>query len=106
MASGSAAFWSYVQKDNSGDQGRILALAEDLRERYRIHTGEEFELFWIGNRLGRGLETADRQGDSWYDLLHSYSHAELLQEPACREEILTFARTAERLGLGDLILSV
>lgn len=107
MAGGAAAFWSYVQKDNAGDQGRILALAEDLRERYRIQTGEELELF-VDRDIGWGEAWKQRidkaiAGTTFFIPILTPSY---FKSQACREEILTFARTAERLGLGDLILSV
>lgn len=107
MAGGAAAFWSYVQKDNAGDQGRILALAEDLRERYRIQTGEELELF-VDRDINWGEAWKQRidkaiAGTTFFISILTPSY---FKSQACREEILTFARTAERLGLGDLILSV
>jgi len=108
MAGGAAAFWSYVQKDNDGDHGRILALSEDLRDRYRIQTGEELELFVDREDIGWG-EAWERRintaiaGTTFFIPVLTPSY---FKSQACREEILTFALTAERLGLGELILSV
>ena len=108
MAGGAAAFWSYVQKDNDGDHGRILALSEDLRERYRIQTGEELELFvdredveW-GAAWKRRIDTAI-SGTTFFIPVITPSY---FKSQACREELLTFTRTAERLGLGELVMSV
>lgn len=108
MAGRAAAFWSYVQKDNDGDHGRILALSEDLRERYRIQTGDDLELFvdredveW-GAAWKRRIDTAI-SGTTFFIPVITPSY---FKSQACREEILTFARTAERLGLGALVMSV
>lgn len=108
MSGGAAAFWSYVHKDNAGDSGRIVALAHDLRERYRIQTGEELELFldradvaW-GDAWKRRIDTAIA-GTTFFIPVLTPSY---FKSQACREEILTFARTAERLGLGELVMSV
>jgi hypothetical protein len=108
MASGAAAFWSYVHKDNDGDHGRILALADDVCERYRIQTGEELERFvdredigW-GEAWGLRISTAIA-GTTFFIPILTPSY---FKSQACRKEILTFARTAERLGLGELIMAV
>jgi hypothetical protein len=108
MAGGAAAFWSYVQKDDDGDHGRIHALSEDLRERYRIQTGEELELFVDREDIGWGEAWKRRintaiAGTTFFIPVLTPSY---FKSQACREEILTFASTAERLGLGELILSV
>ncbi len=105
---GAAAFWSYVQKDNDGDHGRIIALSEDLRQRYRIQTGEDLEIFidredveW-GVAWKRRIDTAI-SGTTFFIPVITPSY---FKSQACREELLTFARTAERLGLGELVMSV
>jgi len=108
MTSGAAAFWSYVQKDNDGDHGRILALSEDLRERYRIQTGEDLELFVDREDVAWGAAWRQRidtaiAGTTFFIAILTPSY---FKSQVCREELLTFARTAERLGLGDLIMSV
>jgi hypothetical protein len=101
-------FWSYVREDDEGDHRRIRALADDLREQYRIQTAEKLELFvdresieW-GEAWKRRIDTAIA-GTTFFIPIITPSY---LLSPECRRELLKFVREAERLGLAQLLMSV
>jgi hypothetical protein len=108
MASEAAGFWSYFQQDNDGDHGRILDLATDLREQYRLLTAEDLELFVDRESIPWGEAWKDRidnaiAGTTFFLPVLTPSY---FRSPECRRELLKFAREAERLGLGELLMSV
>lgn len=101
-------FWSYVREDDEGDHERIRALADDLRQQYRIQTAEKLELFvdresieW-GEAWKKRIDTAIA-GTTFFIPIITPSY---LQSPECRRELLKFVREAERLGLTQLLMSV
>jgi hypothetical protein len=108
MAEGAVGFWSYVRKDNDGDHGRILSLAEDLREQYRIQTAETLELFVDRESIQWGEAWEHRinsaiAGTTFFIPIITPSY---FRSQACRQELLKFVREAERLGLEQLLMSV
>lgn len=108
MAGEAVGFWSYVQQDDAGDHGRILALAEDLKEQYRIQTADQLELFVDRNSIQWGEAWQERidtaiAGTTFFIPIITPSY---FRSPECRRELLKFAREAERLGLKQLLLSV
>jgi TIR domain-containing protein len=103
-----AGFWSYVQRDDEGDNGRILALAEDLGNQYRIQTGEELELFVDRDSIQWGEAWEQRindaiAGTTFFIPVITPSY---FLSNSCRQELLKFVREAERLGLQQLLMSV
>lgn len=107
MPGETVGFWSYVQQDDWGDGNRIRDLADDLREQYRILTGEQLGLF-IDKESGWGEAWKERidnaiAGTTFFIPIITPSY---FRSPECRRELLKFAREAERLGLTELLLSV
>lgn len=108
MAGEAVGFWSYVQQDNDGDYGRILALAADLREQYRAQTAEKLELFVDRESI--------RWGEAWKERIdRAIARATFFiaivtpsyfRSPQCRHELLEFERKAGRLSLGNRLLVV
>lgn len=101
-------FWSYVQEDDIGDQGRILALADDLRGQYRLLTGEPLHLFIDRESIDWGEAWKERidtaiAGTTFFIPILTPSY---FRSPECRRELLKFAREAERLGLTELLMSI
>jgi TIR domain len=97
-----------VREDDEGDHRRIRALADDLREQYRIQTAEKLELFvdresieW-GEAWKRRIDNAIA-GTTFFIPIITPSY---LLSPECRRELLKFVREAERLGLAQLLMSV
>jgi TIR domain len=97
MADQAAGFLSYVQTDDEDDNGRISALADDLRAQYRMQTGEKFELFvdresiqW-GEAWEHRIENAIA-GTTFFIPVITPSY---FQSRACRKELLKFVREAE-----------
>src|SRR6476646_8592984 len=108
MASEAVGFWSYVQQDDAGDGGRIAALANDLRAQFRLLTAEKLQLVLDRKSLLWGEAWKERidsaiAGTTFFIPIITPSY---FQSPECRRELLKFAREAERLGLGQLLLSV
>ncbi len=101
-------FWSYVQGDDAGDGGRVLALSTDLRTQYGMRTAEELELF-----VDR--ESA-RWGEEWEELISDAIAGTTFFIPiitpsyfrsnSCRQELLKFVREADRAGLQRLLMPV
>ena len=105
---GAVGFWSYVQADDAGDHGRILALAEDLRANYRLQTAEEFELFVDRESIQWGEEWEARisdaiAGTTFFIPIITPSY---FQSNPCRQELLKFVRDATRIGLLQLVMPV
>jgi hypothetical protein len=103
-----AGFWSYVRKDNQGDDGRMLALADDLRAQYRLQTAEELELFVDHESIQWGQAWEERivdaiAGTTFFIPVVTPSY---FRSNACRQELLRFIREAERLGLEQLLLTI
>lgn len=108
MAGEAAGFWSYVQQDDEDDHGRIVALSEDLRAQYRLLTAEDLELFVDRESLQWGQAWKKRiddaiAGTTFFLPVVTPSY---FRSPECRRELLKFAREAERLGLGELLMSI
>jgi hypothetical protein len=83
-------FWSYVRQDDEGDHGRILALANDLREQYRMQTAEELELFVDRESIEWGEAWKERidtaiAGTTFFIPIITPSY---LRSPECRRELL------------------
>ena len=99
-------FWSYVQKDDRADQGRICQLARDVVEQFEMQTGESIELFLDRDELV--------WGDNWKDKIDASLASVAFFIPVltpryfmsveCRRELQFFARRAESLGVKDLVL--
>lgn len=104
--SNSRGFWSYVHKDDQGDNGRICDLARDVAEQFEMLTGESIDLFLDRDAL--------EWGDSWKDKIDASLASVAFFIPVitprylmsfeCRRELQFFARRAENLGIKELVL--
>jgi hypothetical protein len=108
VATEAVGFWSYVRQDDEGDHGRIVALADDLREQFRLLTAEKLELFVDRESIQWGEAWKERidtaiAGTTFFIAVITPSY---FRSAECRRELLKFAREAERLGLGQLLMSV
>lgn len=100
-------FWSYVHRDNDAMHGAIRRLAEHIQEEYAVLTGGvELDLF---------LDSASlKWGDQWRSQLKEALKGTTSFIPIvtplyfaseeCRDELLSFAKQAEELGLEGLIM--
>lgn len=101
-------FWSYVRDDDTGDGGRVLGLATDLRTQYRMQTAEELELFVD--------QESTQWGEEWEKLISDAIAGTTFFIPiitpsyfrsnACRQELLKFVREADKAGLSRLLMPV
>lgn len=103
-----AGFWSYVQADHASDHGRILSLAQQLRDQYRLLTAEELAIFVDRESIEWGSEWSDRiddaiAGTTFFIPIVTPSY---FKSQACRNELLKFSREASRLGLHQLLMPV
>lgn len=103
-----AGFWSYVQADDAGDGGRILALSRKLRDEYQLQTGDEIDIFVDRESLEWGTEWNQRistaiEGTTFFIPVITPRY---FRSEACRRELLKFAREADRLGLRQLLMPV
>ena len=49
-------FWSYAQKDDELDKGRITKLKEDIQAEYQAQTGDELNIFQDREEIGWGAD--------------------------------------------------
>lgn len=108
MAIKVAGFWSYVHADNAGDGGRILSLAQKVRNEYQIQTAEEIEIFVDREGIHWGTEWEQRinaaiAGTTFFIPVITPSY---FRSQSCRQELLTFVLEAQRLGLEKLLMPV
>ncbi len=108
MVDVAAVFWSYSHDDDRLDRGRVVQLAEHLREELALTTGREMRFF------------VDRSGIEWGDQWRDRIDSALVEttffipvltpryftRPECRRELLEFYSQAESLGLRELILPI
>ncbi len=103
-----SGFWSYVHKDNEQAAGRILRLADRLRDEFSLLTGQDLALF------------VDRESLAWGDEWRARIDA-ALQETTffipivtpryftsgeCRKELLKFITYARSFGATELLLPI
>jgi hypothetical protein len=101
-------FWSYTHNDDALDGGRVLRLAQAVKDEFSLLTGEELSMF------------VDRDHLQWGDKFRSTLNG-ALQETAffipivtpryfksteCRLELLKFSGAARALGVVELILPI
>jgi TIR domain len=99
-------FWSYVHDDDQAENGRIRQLAADLQDQYALISGESIEVFVDRSELA--------WGDNWREKIDDSLNSGLFFIPVitprffrsteCRRELQTFVRSAENLGVRELIL--
>ncbi|MEV7758737.1 toll/interleukin-1 receptor domain-containing protein [Microbacterium sp. NPDC089180] len=108
MGSSPSLFWSYAHADNQAERGRVLALANHIRDEYALITGDDLDVF------------VDRKAISWGDRWREVIDEALLGSTAfvsvvtpryvrseeCRREFVEFRSHAESLGVGSLVLPV
>jgi len=101
-------FWSYVHDDDDADYGRISQLARDVRAQFEMLTGESINLFLDRDQLV--------WGDDWRPKIDASLSSiaffvpvitpRFFRSEECRREFNFFARSAERLGVKELVLPV
>ncbi|WIM72123.1 toll/interleukin-1 receptor domain-containing protein [Corynebacterium suedekumii] len=101
-------FWSYVQEDDHNERGRITLLLEDLRDQFRLISGDDIEVFHDRSSLS--------WGDDWRSVIDEYIEATAFFIPiitpryfkssACRNEIEYFLEISEKYNLGKLLVPI
>jgi hypothetical protein len=101
-------FWSYVHKDDKAEGGRIIQLAQDLKEQYEMIACEEIDLFVDREDLRWGQawrEAIDLQLESVAFFIPIIT-PQFFRSSECRRELSTVASHAESYGVEDLILPI
>lgn len=98
-------FWSYAHPDNNADSGRIICLANDLIEQYKMISGDPITLF---------LDTDIKWGEEWRKTINDNLSLVAFFIPVmtpryflsveCRREMHEFSIKATNLGIRELIL--
>jgi hypothetical protein len=101
-------FWSYVHADDDAEGGRITRLARDLTDQYELLTGESISLFLDRDSL--------EWGDDWEGKIDASLGSlaffipvltpRYFLSPQCRRELNSFIRSADRLGLTELLMPI
>lgn len=104
----SGFFWSYTHLDNDYDHGRILRLAELIRDEYGMRTGKKLEIFVDRTHIQWGEPWRDRLNLALEDtkFFIPVITPRYFESAECRRELLKFAGNAESLGVGQLILPI
>jgi len=101
-------FWSYVHADDEAENGKILEIANDLVEEYKLLSTEDFHLFIDRESLDWGdkwKEAIDGNLSSATCFLPLLTPRFFLSEE-CRREYNDFVGKAKDLGAEELILQV
>ena len=99
-------FWSYTHRDNDLDGGRIIRLAERLRDEYELLTGDELQIFIDKKDLSWGDEWKARIDDALIGTTFFIPIVtpKFFRSSECRRELILFADQAESLGVKELLL--
>lgn len=105
---GFAGFWSYTHRDDELDQGRVLRLADRLRDEYALLTGEDLRLFVDRDDLSWGDEWRSRidealEGTAFFIPVITPRY---FASAECRKELLRFSGHAKSLGVEELLLPI
>jgi len=104
----SSGFWSYVQKDDDADGGRVVQLAHDILAQYEMLTNETTQLFLDRDDLAWGHEWEAKLGNSLAAVAFFVPvlTPRYFASSACLSELNTFARRATALGVGELLMPI
>ncbi|WP_066362459.1 toll/interleukin-1 receptor domain-containing protein [Herbidospora mongoliensis] len=103
-----AGFWSYTHRDNQAENGRLLRLAQEVREEFALLTGNELEIFVDRE----GIEWGDEWRQRIDDALQATTFfipiitPRYMQSKECRRELLLFSGKAASLGVNELFLPI
>ena len=99
-------FWSYVHKDDEADRGRISMLAKDVVAQYEMLTGETIELFLDKDAIEWGDKWREKIGDNLalVAFFIPVMTPRYFMSPECCSELRSFAHSADKLGLKELLL--
>ncbi|RDV46937.1 hypothetical protein DOE76_00620 [Leifsonia sp. ku-ls] len=102
------AFLSYARADNEREGGRIVRLAQKIREEYETLTGTTIEIFVDSAEIRWGEDFRSRLDEALQQtafFIPVLTPTYFLREE-CRKEMKAFVTSASALGLDALLLSV
>ena len=107
-AAGSVMFVSYVHDDDRAEGGRIVQLANDIAERYRLISGDDELTVFTDHNL--------RWGDEWKQRLSEELRRttffvpivtpRFLKSEACRKEVVEFSAIADATGSQNFVCPI
>lgn len=99
-------FWSYVHADDEADHGRIVQLAHDIVAEMMLLTGDDIELFLDRDAIkwGQQWQAVIGAGLGGVAFFIPVLTPRYFTRPECRNEMETFARKADQLGVRQLIM--
>lgn len=107
LPSGAALFLSYVQADDDAVRGRIVGLAQDLGQQYRLLTGEEIQTFTDRDmRWGEEWQSRIDQQLARTTFFVPVVTPRYLRSTACRREAETFLAAARTTGVDRYVLPI
>jgi len=101
-------FFSYVHTDDDNDLGSIVRLAALLQKELSLLTGEARSVWIDRTSLGWGADWKQRIEEALYDTTFFVPIVTpaYFRSDSCRDELMTFARSASSLGLNELVLPI
>ncbi|TFD63537.1 toll/interleukin-1 receptor domain-containing protein [Cryobacterium sp. Hb1] len=102
------AFLSYAHADNAREGGRILRLAEHLRNEFELLTGSTIEIFTDNAEILWGQDFRQRLDEALQEttfFIPVLTPTYFIREE-CRKEMNQFVASASGLGLNELLLSL
>jgi len=104
----STGFWSYVHKDDDADGGRIVKLAHDIVAQYEMQTNDTIQLFLDRDDMAWGNEWQAKLDSSLASVAFFVPvlTPRYFASAVCRGELNTFARRADDLGVGQLLMPI
>jgi hypothetical protein len=102
------AFWSYAHDDDDRSFGRVLKLADALRNEYALSSGEELDLFVDreGIRWGDAWRTRIDEAVGEVPFFIAVITPTYLKSVECRRELIAFSGRAKSRGLDPLLLPI
>lgn len=102
------AFFSYAHEDDRRDHGRVLRLADAIRDEFEMLTGYQLEIFTDRDKIGWGDGFRDKLDEALEETTFFIPilTATYFRRPECRKEMQRFVNSATRLGLDKLLLSI
>ncbi|MEU4386874.1 toll/interleukin-1 receptor domain-containing protein [Promicromonospora sp. NPDC023805] len=105
---GPAGFWSYAHKDDKQVKGRIVRLADEIRDAYSLLTGVDLKIFVDREDLAWGHQWRSRIDAAVQDTTFFIPiiTPRYFSSPECRRELLKFIGHAASIEALELLLPI
>jgi hypothetical protein len=105
---GPAGFWSYAHKDDKQVKGRIVRLADEIRDAYSLLTGDDLKVFVDREELAWGHQWRSRIDAAVQDTTFFIPIVtpRYFASTECRRELLKFVGHAASIEALELLLPI